>query len=237
MDADGLWTFSYQWAYLDGTTETDISRKTGSTYLLSADDVGKELIVKFSYTDGASNNEEVTSPPSDPVVTDDLVVLNKEQQTASYSLTSTTFKYAQAITSDTTAGSHIVDSIGITFSYIGNTGTAGQDITVTLNEAATSEPGSALCTLEDPASFTNSGKQVFQAPAATIGSRCPDLEPEKTYYVVIEKDQSSTDSMSLTFSGAAATHSGSADGWTISAVAQHYTTFFGRGPPWPRTGL
>ena len=237
MDADGLGTFSYQWAYLDGTTEMDISGETGSTYPLSEDDVGKELIVKVSYTDGNSNNEEVTSPPSDPVETDDLVVLNKEEQTASYSLTSTTFKYAQAFTSDATAGSHILDSIGITFSYIGNTATAGDDITVTLNEAATSEPGGELCTLEDPASFTNSGKQVFRAPAATIGSRCPDLEPEKTYYVVIEKDQSSTDSISLTFSGAAAIHSGSAAGWTVSAIAQHYTTFFGSWADLATTGF
>ena len=61
-DADGITSasYSYQWIRIDtDSTETNIS--TDSTYTLTTDDEGKTIKVKVSFTDDASNAEEVES--------------------------------------------------------------------------------------------------------------------------------------------------------------------------------
>ena len=62
-DADGLTnvTFSYQWIASDGTTDTDIPGATDSTYTLTANDEGKTIKVRVTFTDDAANNETLTS--------------------------------------------------------------------------------------------------------------------------------------------------------------------------------
>ena len=62
-DADGLdnVVFSYQWVRSDGTTDTDITGATGSTYTLVSADQGKTVKVRVSFTDDASNSETRTS--------------------------------------------------------------------------------------------------------------------------------------------------------------------------------
>ena len=62
-DADGLddVSYNYQWIRNDGTTDTDISGATSSTYTLVSDDQGKTVKVKVSFTDDAGNAEELTS--------------------------------------------------------------------------------------------------------------------------------------------------------------------------------
>ncbi len=65
MDDDGLKsaTYSYQWIRedSDGTNPTPISGATSSTYMLAAEDEGKRVKVKVTFTDDASNDEELTS--------------------------------------------------------------------------------------------------------------------------------------------------------------------------------
>jgi len=56
-DADGLGTFSYQWRRGDD----DISGATGSSYVLTADDIGYGISVRVSYTDGRGTTETVLS--------------------------------------------------------------------------------------------------------------------------------------------------------------------------------
>ena len=58
-DADGLddAVFSYQWI----AGGTDIQDATSSTYILDADDVGKTIKVRVSFTDNADNEETLTS--------------------------------------------------------------------------------------------------------------------------------------------------------------------------------
>ena len=56
-DADGLGAFSYQWLR-DGV---DISGASGSTYALVHDDVGAQISVRVSYTDGGATLENLTS--------------------------------------------------------------------------------------------------------------------------------------------------------------------------------
>ena len=59
VDPDGLTspTYGYQWIRVDGSVETDIGTETGSTYTPGADDLGKKLKVRVSFTDDASNPE------------------------------------------------------------------------------------------------------------------------------------------------------------------------------------
>ncbi len=62
-DADGLSnvSFSYQWIRNDGSSDSDITSATGSTYSLAADDEGRTIKVKVSFTDDADNGETLTS--------------------------------------------------------------------------------------------------------------------------------------------------------------------------------
>ena len=69
-DDDGLTdaTFSYQWIANDGTTDTDIAGASSSTYLLVFADAGKNIKVRFSFTDDEGNDETLTSPATATVV-------------------------------------------------------------------------------------------------------------------------------------------------------------------------
>ena len=62
-DADGLTSvsYSYQWIRVLDTVETEISGATSSTYMLVADDVGKTIRVKVTFTDDADNPETAIS--------------------------------------------------------------------------------------------------------------------------------------------------------------------------------
>ena len=66
-DTDGLPTttfpsgYSFQWVLVDGSNETDIAGATSRTLKLAGAELGKKVKVKVSFTDGASNDEEVTS--------------------------------------------------------------------------------------------------------------------------------------------------------------------------------
>ena len=62
-DEDGLGAFSYQW-YREGTP---IDGATGDSYVLTQADVGAEISVQVSWTDGFGVVELVNSDPTDPV--------------------------------------------------------------------------------------------------------------------------------------------------------------------------
>ena len=63
-DGNGLGDFSYQWLR-DGSP---ISGATGSTYTLAADDVGRSISLRVTFTDKASFSESLTSAESGDVV-------------------------------------------------------------------------------------------------------------------------------------------------------------------------
>ncbi len=62
-DADGLGDFSYQWL-LDGQP---VAGATGSSYTPGAGDVGGQISVRVSYTDGRGTAESLVSVPTAPV--------------------------------------------------------------------------------------------------------------------------------------------------------------------------
>ena len=89
---------------------------------------------------------------------------------------------AQSFTTGAHAAGYTLGSIGIRFLVISNSGTAGDELTVTLNADDNGNPGAALCTLSDPASFSQDGLNRFAAPPT-----CPVLAPNTTYLVAIER--------------------------------------------------
>ena len=62
-DADGIDNaiFEYQWISNDGTTDTDITGGTNSTYIIKPWALGKYLKVRVRFTDDAGNAEALTS--------------------------------------------------------------------------------------------------------------------------------------------------------------------------------
>ena len=65
-DADGMDAaiFEYQWVSNDGNADTDIAGATDSTYTIVSGDRGKAVKVRVSFTDGAGNDESLTSEPT-----------------------------------------------------------------------------------------------------------------------------------------------------------------------------
>ena len=63
-DEDGLSgaSFSHQWVSNDGIGDTDIEGATSATYVLTAEDLGKTIRVRVSFTDDAGHEETLTSP-------------------------------------------------------------------------------------------------------------------------------------------------------------------------------
>ena len=64
-------TFAYQWIVNDGTDDTDIQDATGATYTLGADDEGKTIKVKVSFTDEVNYEESLTSASTATVASQD----------------------------------------------------------------------------------------------------------------------------------------------------------------------
>ena len=66
QDANGMSgaTFSYQWVSNDGTADMDIQEVTSTSYTLVADDIGKTIKVRVSFTDDGGNEETLTSAPT-----------------------------------------------------------------------------------------------------------------------------------------------------------------------------
>ena len=231
-DGDGITmvNWMYEWAYWDTSTETaaDITGATANTYLLEDKDIDKAMVVKVSFTDDMSNPEgPLRSPPSRIVGPRNLIVKNTDRDTLfdlSLPISGTTTKFAQSFLSSSSASTFDLDFIEFTFGNIGDTATVGNGITVTLNADSSGSPAAALCTLVNPATFSTSGKHNFHAPTAGISTLCPQLEASTTYHVVIEKDSSYTDGITLIHTGAGGTDGGSAGGWTIPDPGQYYSS-------------
>ena len=128
---------------------------------------------------------------------------------------------AQAFTTGSHVYGYTLSSIGISFDAIAAPTTAGSELTVTLNEPGSDgNPGSLLCTLSDPATFTASMVNAFDAP--TTGTQCPRLDPDTTYFVVVERANNNTDAISYQTTLSNDEDSGGADGWSIGHATYYY---------------
>src|SRR5262249_56975401 len=98
-DADGLGAFSYQWLR-DGAT---IGGATGGTYTLGDADVGTQISVRVSYTDGHGSAESLTSAQT-------AAVANVNDAPTGLPAVSGTVTEDQTLTADT---SGIADADGL----------------------------------------------------------------------------------------------------------------------------
>ena len=69
-DGDGLEnaTFAWQWLATDGTEDTEIEGATGATHEVAAEDAGKTLMVRATFTDDKGNEETLVSAATEAVV-------------------------------------------------------------------------------------------------------------------------------------------------------------------------
>ena len=103
-DDDGLGTLSYVWMR-DGTA---IDGATASTYTLTRDDIGTQVTVEVTYTDGSGNAESLTSAPTNTVTeinhpaTGDLVITGTAADNSTLTLDTTAIADQNGIDSDFT---------------------------------------------------------------------------------------------------------------------------------------
>ena len=125
-DSDGLASvsYSYQWIRNDGTSDTDITDATGSSYTLVAADEGNTTKVKVTFTDDADNDETLTSTATSSVAA------RPNSEAAGAPTISGTAQVGETLTADT---SGITDSDGLTsvsysYQWISNDGTSDTEI-------------------------------------------------------------------------------------------------------------
>ena len=69
-DSNGLINVSYNYQWLADDPEINVA--TSSTYEVQSSDNGKVIMVKVTFTDGAGNEESMTSEGTEAVVTGGL---------------------------------------------------------------------------------------------------------------------------------------------------------------------
>ena len=201
-DADGTGsaTFTYQWMRYDGTSDTDIAGATSSTYTLKPEDAGKQVKVRVTFTDDEGYSEgPFTSQPTASVIHQKLLVKNTSVSAGHIAGIPNGTRQAQAFTTGAHISGYQISSIGVKFGTIDNLSAAGADLQATINEVDNSgQPSSVVCTLNDPPAFTSNQVNHFSAPST---GECPALEPETTYFVVLERVASTTGTPIRVFGG------------------------------------
>ena len=146
----------------------------------------------------------------------------------SFSIVNAVPRQAQEFTTGINEDGYTVDSIGFTL-ILSDTATAGADLQVTLNEKnGSNQPGDALCTLTDPATFTTGAVNEFEAPGT-----CPTLTKETAYFVVIERvNISGSSTISTAKTESDAEDAGSTANWSIADAG-----FVGSTTTWGQTLL
>ena len=150
-DSDGLAnaTFTYQWIANDGTEDTDIQNATGSTYTVGADDEGKTIKVRVSFTDDGGSHETRTS-----AVTVSVAAIPNSAATGT-PMISGTAQVGQMLTAST---SDISDSNGLinaafTYQWLAD----DTDITDATGSTYTLEAANEGKTIKVRVSFTDDG--------------------------------------------------------------------------------
>ena len=167
-DADGLVnaTYSYQWVANNGTSDTDITGGTDSTYTLVAADEGKIIKVKVSFTDDAGNGETLTS-----AVTAEVAARPNSPATAAPTISGTT-QVGEALTADI---SGIGDADGLTnvsysHQWIRNDGSSDTSITDATDSTYTLVDADEGKTIKVKVSFTDDADNEETLTSAATSS-------------------------------------------------------------------
>ena len=137
-------------------------------------------------------------------------------------------KVAQGFTTGPDANGYTLGSIGFDFGTIEeDISDAGDVLSATLNAVGSDgDPGDALCTLDDPTSFTEEAVNTFYAPAT-----CPALAASTTYFVVVERVTINSDIIVLAVSSSSSEDGGGAVGWSIDDNVYYFGTTWGSPDP------
>ena len=169
-DADGLdnASFDYQWL----TDDADIHGATGSTYALDADDEGKTLKVRVSFTDDAGNEETLTSEPTAAVAAEP-----NSPATGQPTITGTA-QVGETLTVGTAGISDANGMDNVTFAYQWITG--GSDIAGATGSTYTLTATEQGQTIQVRVSFTDDdGNQEALTSAATAAVAAKPNSPAR----------------------------------------------------------
>ena len=143
-----------------------------------------------------------------------LLVGNTGQtQSTTQELSATFTKLAVTFTTGASAGGYSVSSVGIRFGSIADTSTAASELTATINEDDSDNPGDVLCTLDDPATYAADSVNTYTAPSPGCS-----LAASTTYYVVLERANNAAGTIEwfeTDTTESTAVDSGSAKGWSL----------------------
>ena len=172
-DDDGLTdvSYSYQWIANNGTSDTEITDATGSTWSVLAAYEGKTIKVKVSFTDDAGHSEELTSAATDAV---SLAV--QEQQSNSAATGAPTISGTAQVGQTLTASvSGISDPDGLTnvsytYQWIRNDGTDDADISGATSSTYTLANDDQGKTIKVKVSFTDDADNDEELTSAATGT-------------------------------------------------------------------
>ena len=138
-------------------------------------------------------------------------------------------RHAQRFTTGSDAPGYTLDVIQIGLYDNPGRDSAGNELTVTLNEESNGNPGTALCTLITPSTFSRQGLHSFSAPGSGM-DQCPGLRANTTYFAVIERANLDTSKIELSITSTHGGDSNSLEGWSIGNGAHSYVS--ASTPPW-----
>ena len=168
-DADGLSnvSYSYQWIRNDGSSDSDITSATGSSYTLAADDEGKTIKVRVSFTDDAGYGETLTS-----AATAAVDAAPNSPATRAPTITGTA-QVGQTLTADISAIADADGLANVSYSYqwVANDGTADTDITGATASTYTLAADDEGKTIKVRVSFTDDagyGETLTSAATAAV---------------------------------------------------------------------
>ena len=210
-------TYSAGTFTLDNTSSGDEDTGSNTNWSIGDD--------SLNYDSGTSSWNTVTNSllidVQGTAVTGVLISNTGQLNNTTLNLTGSITKRAQAFTTGTNTQGYALSSISFKFDAIDSPADADDNLTVTLNSDSSGDPGSALCTLDDPSSFTANAVNTFSAP--TTGTNlCPSLAANATYFAVIEQS-GATDNIRLTGTISNNEDAGGAAGWSI-ANERHFVS-------------
>ena len=164
--------FRFQWVSNDGSADADITGATDSTYTLAADDEGKTVKVRVSFTDRGGYAESLTSAATD------TVSFAVQQQVANSLATgapaiSGAAQVGETLTADT---SGIADADGLTnvsysYQWVANDGSTDTDIAGATDSTYTLVAADEGGTIKVQVSFTDdaaNAESLTSAATATV---------------------------------------------------------------------
>ena len=179
-DADGLTnvSYNYQWIANDGTSDTDITGATDSSYILVAADEGKTIKVRVSFTDDAANDEILTSTETEAVsfAVQQQIVNNPATGAPTISGAA---QVGEALTADTSGIADTDGLVNATFRYqwMRNDGTSETDIQNATRSTYTLVDNDEGQTIKVKVSFTDdAGNDETLSSGATDAVAAPECD-------------------------------------------------------------